>query len=62
MNVSSNYSFVRTIGAGTWGTVFEAKASNGLTVAVKKLFGKDALRSGVDFSALRESILLSTLL
>ena len=51
----STYTFTKTIGSGTWGTVFEAKDVSGTTVAVKKLFGKDALRSGIDFSALRES-------
>jgi len=54
--MSKNYTFVKTLGSGTWGTVFEAHDELNDKVAIKKLFGKDANRSGIDFTALRESI------
>lgn len=56
MSNKNKYIFKKTLGAGTWGTVYEATTSSGVTVAIKKLFGKDAEASGIDFTALREGI------
>ena len=58
MVTGKKYTFIKTLGAGTWGTVFEARDEANEIVAIKKLYGKDALRSGIDFTALRESIFL----
>ena len=59
MSNKNKYIFKKTLGAGTWGTVYEATTTTSdVTVAIKKLFGKDASASGIDFTALREGIYL----
>ena len=56
---NTKYTLKKTLGSGTWGTVFEAIDTSSIhqeIVAVKKMIGKDAANSGVDFTALREGI------
>lgn len=54
--MSDVYTHVKTLGEGTWGIVYEAVSKSGDRFAVKKIKGIDSMKTGMDFTALREGL------
>ncbi len=55
--MSNKYTITKQLGTGTWGIVYEAidnKNPHQQHVAIKKLFGKDSNKVGLDITGLRE--------